>query len=205
MNLLYLRNHLESVAAPNAPLMLRLLRKRTAHGSFFSWPRPPPTVHLAILFGHQALRPRWTRCAAVAHGAALAAQALRAWHPPAGGGDRRPYFVLHCLGISLCCNAGPEAAPDAPRAGGRVVLGSLRRRFAHGIRQLAEVAADRISAMQLRLVLKITALRGSVYAWVPPPPGDRLWFSFTEPPELVATAAPMVGGRLLKYSAQVTP
>jgi len=35
------------------------------------------------------------------------------------------------------------AASAAPQ--GRVVLGSLRKRFAHGIRQLAEVAADRIS------------------------------------------------------------
>ena len=104
---------------------------------------------------------------------------------------------------------GPAAAgeglgirePGQPR--GRVVLGSLRKRFAHGIRQLAEVAADRISQMQLRLHLRIRTLRGGVYAWVPPPPGDRLWFSFLEPPELVAAATPMVGGRLLKYSAQV--
>jgi len=39
--------------------------------------------------------------------------------------------------------AGVPAASAAPQ--GRVVLGSLRKRFAHGIRQLAEVAADRIS------------------------------------------------------------
>ncbi|KAK9842538.1 hypothetical protein WJX81_005057 [Elliptochloris bilobata] len=95
-----------------------------------------------------------------------------------------------------------DVARDGPQPRGRVVLGSLRKRFAHGIRQLAEVAAERISAMQLRLHLHIKSLRGEVYAWVPPPPGDRLWFSFLEPPELVATATPMVGGRLLKYSAQ---
>ncbi len=46
--------------------------------------------------------------------------------------------------------------------------------------------------MQLRLHLHIKSLRGHVYAWVPPPPGDRLWFSFVEPPELQAVATPMV-------------
>jgi len=46
--------------------------------------------------------------------------------------------------------------------------------------------------MQLRLHLHIKSLRGHVYAWVPPPPGDRLWFSFVEPPELHAVATPMV-------------
>ncbi len=45
---------------------------------------------------------------------------------------------------SAChARAGAPAASAAPQ--GRVVLGSLRKRFAHGIRQLAEVAADRIS------------------------------------------------------------
>ncbi len=49
--------------------------------------------------------------------------------------------------------------------------------------------------MQLRLHLHIKSLRGHVYAWVPPPPGDRLWFSFVEPPELQAVATPMVPHR----------
>ena len=48
------------------------------------------------------------------------------------------------------------------------------------------------SRMQLRLRLEITALKGPMYVWVPPPPGDRLWFSFVTAPQLVASATPLV-------------
>ncbi|KAK9815183.1 hypothetical protein WJX73_010239 [Symbiochloris irregularis] len=78
----------------------------------------------------------------------------------------------------------------------------MRRRFAEGIRQIAEVTADRITRMQLRLQLEVTSIKGPIVAWVPPPPGDRLWFSFVSPPELVADARPLVSGRMLKYVAQ---
>ena len=46
--------------------------------------------------------------------------------------------------------------------------------------------------MQLRLRLDIKSLKGPVYLWMPPPPNDRLWFSFVTPPQLVATATPLV-------------
>ena len=47
--------------------------------------------------------------------------------------------------------------------------------------------------MQLRLSLNIKELEGPVYAWLPPPPGDRIWWSFVTPPRLVAEATPLVG------------
>lgn len=50
--------------------------------------------------------------------------------------------------------------------------------------------------MQLRLSMDIKALRGPLVVWVPPPPGDRLWFSFLEPPQLQITASPLVSLRL---------
>ena len=50
--------------------------------------------------------------------------------------------------------------------------------------------------MQLRLSMDIKALRGPLVVWVPPPPGDRLWFSFLEPPQLQITASPLVSHRL---------
>lgn len=61
-----------------------------------------------------------------------------------------------------------------------------------GIRQIAEVTADRITRMQLRLQLEVRSIKGPIVAWVPPPPGDRLWFAFVSPPELVADAQPQV-------------
>lgn len=46
--------------------------------------------------------------------------------------------------------------------------------------------------MQLKLKLEVKSLKGPIYVWMPPPPGDRLWFSFVDPPQLVATATPLV-------------
>lgn len=46
--------------------------------------------------------------------------------------------------------------------------------------------------MQLRLQLDIKALKGPMCVWMPPPPGDRLWFSFVKPPQLETTATPLV-------------
>ena len=54
--------------------------------------------------------------------------------------------------------------------------------------------------MQLRLQLEIRSIKGPIVAWVPPPPGDRLWFSFVTPPELIADAQPQVS---LRYSARL--
>ena len=36
--------------------------------------------------------------------------------------------------------------------------------------------------------------------WMPPPPGDRLFWSFLEPPRLELRARPQIGGRLVKYA-----
>eukprot|EP00884_Botryococcus_braunii_P009237 jgi/Botrbrau1/18314/Bobra.0179s0042.2 len=76
----------------------------------------------------------------------------------------------------------------------------LRQRVARHIRKLADNAAERLSQVQLRLLIHIEALRGPVCVWIPPPPGDRLWFSFTSTPQLVAHAHPVVHGRMLRVS-----
>ena len=47
--------------------------------------------------------------------------------------------------------------------------------------------------MELKLSMDIKALRGPLYVWLPPPPGDRMWFSFLEAPQLQVTASPLVG------------
>ena len=46
--------------------------------------------------------------------------------------------------------------------------------------------------MHLRVRVDIHGLAGTVCAWVPPPPGDRLWFGFVSAPELRAEAAPLL-------------
>ena len=69
-------------------------------------------------------------------------------------------------------------------------------RVAEGLRGLAEQTAERLARMQLRLQLEITTLRGTIVAWVPPPPGDRLWFAFVTPPQLEAKAEPQASSQL---------
>ncbi|KAK9817962.1 hypothetical protein WJX72_004986 [[Myrmecia] bisecta] len=97
----------------------------------------------------------------------------------------------------------------ATNKGGKKKLGGrfmgmlpLRKRFVQGIRQLAESTADSISKMQLRMRLNVKSLKGTLVVWLPPPPGDRLWYSFITVPELEIEAKPLVAGRFLKYSAQ---
>lgn len=46
--------------------------------------------------------------------------------------------------------------------------------------------------MPLRLSLTFSVLEGTMVAWVPPPPGNRLFISFLRPPRLVVTAKPEV-------------
>lgn len=46
--------------------------------------------------------------------------------------------------------------------------------------------------MHLRVRVDIHSLQGTVCAWVPPPPNDRLWFGFVTPPELKAEASPIL-------------
>ncbi|BDA46238.1 probable testis-expressed protein 2 [Coccomyxa sp. Obi] len=96
--------------------------------------------------------------------------------------------------------------PAQRRRQGR--LQRLRDMAAKGIRNLAEITADHISRMHLRVRVEIHSLEGTVCAWVPPPPNDRLWFGFVTPPELKADASPIlnddVRGRMLMYSYQIT-
>ena len=49
-----------------------------------------------------------------------------------------------------------------------------------------------VCRMHLRIQVDIHSLQGTVCAWVPPPPNDRLWFGFITAPELKAEVTPIV-------------
>ncbi len=71
--------------------------------------------------------------------------------------------------------------------------------FNHGRQHFVACCACR---MELKLSMDIKALRGPLYVWLPPPPGDRMWFSFLEAPQLQVTASPLVGlilNKVLRY------
>jgi hypothetical protein len=56
------------------------------------------------------------------------------------------------------------------------------------------VAAPRaqVSAINIRLRVRVTRLQGTFLVWVPPPPGDRAWGAFVAPPVMELDVKPVV-------------
>jgi hypothetical protein len=71
-------------------------------------------------------------------------------------------------------------------------MGGLRQGLAKRVRQLAETTAVHIARIPLRLSVTVSLLEGTMVAWVPPPPGNRLFYSFVAPPRLELSAKPEV-------------
>jgi hypothetical protein len=82
----------------------------------------------------------------------------------------------------------------------RRLLGQLRQKTANKLRKLADSTATRISNLPLRVSLTFSVLEGTMCVWIPPPPGDRLFWSFLSPPKLSLKATPQIGQRVLKYA-----
>lgn len=78
---------------------------------------------------------------------------------------------------------------------------SMRRFAAMKAKQFAERTAEFISNIPLRLSVKVVKLEGTLLLWIAPPPSKRLWISFLQSPSLEITAKPILGNRVMKYSA----
>ncbi|CAD5212419.1 unnamed protein product [Bursaphelenchus okinawaensis] len=57
-----------------------------------------------------------------------------------------------------------------------------------------------ISSTRLMLNVEITELNGTMTVNVPPPPSDRLWYSFRNAPKMSVRAVPQVGDRSVVFS-----
>ena len=55
---------------------------------------------------------------------------------------------------------------------------------------------ERACRIPLRLKVRASRLEGTLLAWVPPPPGDRLWSAFVKLPHLDLNVNPVVRGGL---------
>ena len=44
----------------------------------------------------------------------------------------------------------------------------------------------------IKLMVRLTRVEGTLLAWIPPPPGDRLWSAFVELPHLHIEVKPVV-------------
>lgn len=87
---------------------------------------------------------------------------------------------------------------ETPEA--RTNLGNLRQGAAQRLRKFADSTASKLASIPLRVTLTFTSLEGPMCAWVLPPPGDRLFWSFLTPPKLSISAKPEFGERVFKYA-----
>jgi len=79
-------------------------------------------------------------------------------------------------------------------------LNSLRQGAAQRLRKFADSTASRIASIPIRVKLTFSALEGPMCAWVMPPPGDRLFWSFLKSPKVSISAKPAFGERVFKYA-----
>ncbi|KAI8106919.1 hypothetical protein M9434_001572 [Picochlorum sp. BPE23] len=77
---------------------------------------------------------------------------------------------------------------------------SFRQGAAQRLRQFADSTAAHISKIPLRVKLTFSHIEGPMCIWMPPPPGDRLFWSFLSPPKLQIDAKPQIGDRVFKYA-----
>ena len=91
----------------------------------------------------------------------------------------------------------PSSPPSGGRAGPRhrPFMEGLRQTAAKRLRQLAETTATHIKRTPLRLRLTFSLLEGTMAVFVPPPPGNRMFYTFVLPPRVSVVAKPEVGGR----------
>ena len=114
--------------------------------------------------------------------------------------------------VELCSESPDDGVSDERSASGspasrnkqRHFLGALRNQTAKTLRNLAEQTASHIKRTPLQISLTFETLEGTIGAWIPPPPGDRLFWSFMSPPKLSVKATPKIGGRLLKYAVHAS-
>uniref|UniRef100_H2ZAC5 SMP-LTD domain-containing protein n=1 Tax=Ciona savignyi TaxID=51511 RepID=H2ZAC5_CIOSA len=59
---------------------------------------------------------------------------------------------------------------------------------------------ETVSNTPMMLSVELLELRGVLAVNIPPPPTDRIWYGFRDPPNMVVKAHPQVGERLVKTS-----
>jgi hypothetical protein len=134
-------------------------------------------------------------------------------HPYAGAAAASPAFELQLrytgglvidveTRIDVAALAGlqgwapPEAAPDRELSLPQRLLATPAGARLQGA---AARLSARLSSTPLRLRLTLTELSGTLRLSFSPPPGDRLWFAFVEPPVFRMAATPSFGQREISH------
>ncbi len=82
---------------------------------------------------------------------------------------------------------------DSPAGGLEGAARSLAAAAKWNAAKLANAVARTIAKVPLSMTIRVKRLAGTVRVWIPPPPGDRLWFGFIGEPEMAMEASPSLG------------
>ena len=93
---------------------------------------------------------------------------------------------------------GEQSQGGSPRAGGQVnQVKLLTDRFKvlakKNASRLLGAVAKKLVGVPIAVTIKVKKLSGVLRVWVPPPPGDRLWWGFVSEPEVEMEAIPSMG------------
>jgi hypothetical protein len=58
---------------------------------------------------------------------------------------------------------------------------------------------EKISATPLAITVEVTGMEGTLAINIPPPPSDRLWYAFREPPMITLKSVPQIGDRTVDF------
>ena len=109
-----------------------------------------------------------------------------------GGTDERLRDSEREAGVeSAVESAAPSSAEERMRR-----LRSLAKRNAS---KLIGAVARKMAGVPISMTVKIKRLAGTTRVWIPPPPGDRLWFGFVGDPTLDMEATPSFGQIGIKW------
>jgi hypothetical protein len=65
--------------------------------------------------------------------------------------------------------------------------------------KLIGAVAKKLVGVPISVTIRVKRLAGTLRVWIPPPPGDRLWFGFVDEPEVEMDATPSVGQLGIKW------
>jgi len=58
---------------------------------------------------------------------------------------------------------------------------------------------EKLSSTPLGITVEVTGMKGTMAINIPPPPSDRLWYAFREPPMLTIKSVPQIGDRTVDF------
>ena len=78
-------------------------------------------------------------------------------------------------------------------------LSSLKKVAAREAAKVVASLSDVVSATPLRFTLTLRKCRGVIRLWIPPPPGDRLWWGLIDKPDVELEIIPELGDAAISH------